>query len=125
MTIAELPKLLTAIGFDFQQSPAVRDSIALAELEYDQIDRYWRFAFRWDDMRIGHPPEALPPDVWREIEPHASPGKEDVMIYIFSSQSKWSEDSDWREIEDGLRDEIRRLTMEAERIAKLLAPWVE
>ena len=125
MTIAELPKLLRALGFNFQQTPATRDSITLAELEYDQIDRYWRFVFRWEDMQINRSPETLPPDVWRDIEPHASPGTKDVMIYIVSPQSKWSEDSYWREIEAGLRGDFRKLTAEAERIARLIAPWVE
>lgn len=125
MTIADLPKLLTALGFDLHQTPARRDSITLAELEYYQIGQYWRFVFRWEDMQINVPPQSLPDDVWRAIEPHASAGNEDVMIYIISPGTWWTEDSDWREIETGLRDNLRSLTVEAERIAKLLAPYAE
>jgi len=125
MTLSELPKLLTALGFDIQQTPATRDSITLAELEYDQIDQYWRFVFRWEDMQINVPPQSLPDDVWQAVEPHASAGYNDVMIYIVSPGTWWTEESDWREIETGLHDEIRKLTAEALRIAKLLAPWAE
>lgn len=125
MTIAELSKLFTSLGFDIQETPARRDSITLAEMEYDQIDQYWRFVFRWDDMRINVPAKALPDDVWAAIRPHASPGNDGVMIFITSPAVWWTADSDWREIETGLRDEIRKLTIEAERIAKLVAPYVE
>jgi len=123
MTIAELPKLLQALGFNYQVTPARRDSITLLNIEYDSIDEYWRVRFGWEDMEVPGRAVDLPTDVLEVVARYAHHGTDSIMIFIWGNYVRFREDDDWLAIEAACREELRRLTIEAETIAKAIAPF--
>lgn len=112
MTLVELLPMLQRLGFDVRQLPARRGLITLAELEYDEVDAYWHFQFRWDDIEIPVPTSAIPEAQWRQIEKYASAGEERTLLFGYSPSSNWDAGSSVAEIEAGLTIELWRFTEE-------------
>lgn len=125
MTISGLLQLLEHLHFDVDEIPARRGHITLAELEYDEVDRYWRFRFRWNDIAIPVPTAELPAELWAAIKESASSGETNTMIFGVSEPSKWTDETPMVEILLGLRDELVEFTQEMERLTALVAPYCE
>ncbi len=114
--------MLAALGFDTDEIPARRGPITLAELEYDEIDNYWHFRFRWDDIEIPVATKDLPAEIWRAISDDASPGETNTMIFGRSASSNWGGETPMIEILVELRDELAEFTQKMERLQALIAP---
>lgn len=125
MTLLDLVPMLQSIGFDCSVTPPKRDDmITLAELEYDEIDQYWHFRFRWPDITLNVAPSEIPPEIWRIIGFDASAGDTDTMIYGISKSINYSEDSTVEEISEGLREEIERFTEYMQGLIKIVKRWM-
>jgi hypothetical protein len=106
MTFAELPELLEHLQFDITVIPARRGPVTLAEFEFDELEKYWGFRFRYDDIVIPVPTKELPAKLWDAIRDNASPGDDDTVVYGLSKRSGWEDKTPVAEIAVGLLDDL-------------------
>jgi hypothetical protein len=124
MTLIELVPMLTRLRFDTSRLPITAGPVSLAELEYDEIEKYWHFKFRWRDIKLSVTPKALPVEIWQAINEHASAGHDDVMVFGLSQSMDWDDWTPTDEIETGLRQEIEAFTAHMLEIERLVEPWM-
>jgi len=125
MTLADLLLMLSHLWFDVTVMPPRKGSITVDAIEYSQVDNYWIFRLDWEDMTIPGPTDDLPADVWEAIKTRASPGDDYTLLLVDSGIIKFDADEDYVEIERSLHGACAALTAEAERIAKLIAPYMQ
>lgn len=121
MTLFELDYMFHDLGFDTTVTPARNGKVTLAELEYDEIDNYWHFRFRWDDISVPYPPDLLSEDFLAQIDPYAGIGKDGIEIFGGSESSNWHENTPAHEIRAGLQVNLDDFREEMKRIEGLVA----